>query len=418
MKDFFKTDRFRQWFAIFSAGAAIILFYFFIKNFPGLIVALERFSGIVRPFILGLVMAYLLCPVYNLVVRESYPFLKRHTRTGRQALTVARVLATIASLLVMIGVIVAFSYLIIPQVVKSIVALVEVVPRRVDMLTTQLREFLEVEGHQEIAAKLEEFLNNGTETIIAWAETKVLPGVGNLMSVVSTRVISTIRTVLDLLIGILICVYFLNGKEKFRAKIKQIIAAHCSRATANEIYNFGNYANHTFGGMINGKIIDSLIIGIICFIAMSVMKLPYAVLVSTIIGVTNIIPFFGPFIGAIPSAILIFVMNPIQALYFLIMVFVLQQLDGNVIGPRILGGQVGLSSFWVMFAIIVGGGLFGIIGMLIGVPVFAIISYYFDRYIKKRLDDRGCTTDPYNYIDFNKYDIDKNEVRSKKTGGF
>ena len=212
--------------------------------------------------------------------------------------------------------------------------------------------------------------------------------------------------------------YFLNGKEKFRAQIKQVIAAHFSRATASEIYNFGNYANHTFGGMINGKIIDSLIIGVICFIAMSILKLPYAVLVSTIIGVTNIIPFFGPFIGAIPSAILIFVMNPLQALYFLIMVFFLQQLDGNVIGPRILGGKVGLSSFWVMFAIIVGGGLFGPIGMLIGVPVFAIIAYYFDRYIKKRLKDRGCTTNPYNYTDFNKYDIDKNEVKSGKTGGF
>ena len=418
MRDFFKTDKFKQWFMIFSAGAAIILFYFFVKNFPGFVGALEKFSGIVRPFILGLVMAYLLCPVYNLVVRETYPLFKDRAKTGRQALTIARVLATIASLLVLFGVVVAFSYLIVPQVFKSIVALVEVVPKRVEALAQQLSSFLETEGHQQIAEKVEDFLNNGTDTIITWAENKFLPGVGNLMSAVSTRVISTIRTFIDLLIGILICVYFLNGKEKFRAQIKQVIAAHFSRATASEIYNFGNYANHTFGGMINGKIIDSLIIGVICFIAMSILKLPYAVLVSTIIGVTNIIPFFGPFIGAIPSAILIFVMNPLQALYFLIMVFFLQQLDGNVIGPRILGGKVGLSSFWVMFAIIVGGGLFGPIGMLIGVPVFAIIAYYFDRYIKKRLKDRGCRTNPYNYTDFNKYDIDKNEVKSGKTGGF
>ena len=183
-----------------------------------------------------------------------------------------------------------------------------------------------------------------------------------------------------------------------------------SRERANEIFEFGNFCNRTFGGFINGKLIDSVIIGIICFVAMTIIDLPYPVLVSSIIGVTNFIPFFGPFIGAVPSTIIICVESPIKALYFIILVIVLQTFDGNILGPKILGGTTGLASFWVMFAIILCGGIFGFVGMILGVPVFAVLYYYSSKFISKKLKRRNLPEDTVNYEEFNKYDIDRKEI--------
>ena len=166
-----------------------------------------------------------------------------------------------------------------------------------------------------------------------------------------------------MLLGMIACFYFLNGKEKFKAEIRKTIIAVFSHRHANEIFDFAAYSNRTFGGFINGKIIDSLIIGVICFVAMSILRMPYTILISTIVGLTNVIPFFGPFIGAIPSTVVIVLVDPVKALIFLVLIFLLQQFDGNILGPAVMGSKVGLASFWVMFAIIVGGGLFGFIGM-------------------------------------------------------
>ena len=193
----------------------------------------------------------------------------------------------------------------------------------------------------------------------------------------------------------------------FRSQTKKLILSISRDRVAEEIFNFLNFANKTFGGFISGKIIDSIIIGFICFGAMNVMGLPYPVLISTIIGVTNIIPFFGPFIGAIPSVVIIAIASPIQALYFLIMVVVLQQVDGNIIGPAILGNSTGLASFWVMFSIIVGGGLFGFIGMILGVPVFAIIYYYAGRIIKTKLSRKNLPVETWEYTSYRKLGVPK-----------
>ena len=230
------------------------------------------------------------------------------------------------------------------------------------------------------------------------------------MAQISMGVYVTLRTLFNLLISVIVCVYLLNGKELFKAQIKKIISATMTKEKSDDIFEFAYFANKTFGGFISGKLIDSLIIGILCFILMTIFNLPYTVLVSTIVGVTNFIPFFGPFIGAVPSALIICVASPIKALYFLILVFALQQFDGNILGPKILGGTTGLSSFWVMFAIIVGGGFFGFTGMVLGVPVFAVIYYYFSRYIKKRLARKQMPTETADYEEFNKYDINRKDV--------
>ena len=178
----------------------------------------------------------------------------------------------------------------------------------------------------------------------------------------------------------------------------------------NKIFDFANYCDHAFGGFIRGKIIDSLIIGVICFVAMAILRLPYPVLISAIVGITNVIPFFGPFIGAIPSAIIILMVSPIKTLYFLILVVVLQQVDGNIIGPKILGNTTGLSSFWVLFSIVVFGGLFGFPGMILGVPVFAVIYHYAGLAIRKRLKKRGLHQDTEDYEEYNEYDLSRKDI--------
>ena len=212
----------------------------------------------------------------------------------------------------------------------------------------------------------------------------------------------------DFFIGIIISIYFLNSKDTFLAQIKKVILATFKESTAQEIFEGAAFTNKTFGGFISGKIIDSIIIGIICFLVMSIFGWEYSLLISCIVGITNIIPFFGPFIGAIPSVLLLLMMNPWHALYFAIFAILLQQFDGNILGPKILGDSTGLESFWVLFAVLVGGGLFGFIGMIVGIPVFAVIYYYVGRQLNRRLAKKGFSTD------LNDYRIDPYRTRGPK----
>jgi len=209
---------------------------------------------------------------------------------------------------------------------------------------------------------------------------------------------------MDFFIGVIICAFFINRKEVFLAQAKKTIVAVFREDHADGILRGAAFTNKTFWGFISGKLIDSLVIGILCFIAMSILHWPYAVLISVIIGVTNIIPFFGPFIGAIPSAFLMFMVSPKLCLAFIVFVFILQQVDGNIIGPKILGETTGLSSIWVIFAILVGSGLFGVLGMILGVPVFAVLYAYFCYWINRRLEKKGLSTDLWDYHTLYRYD--------------
>ena len=240
-----------------------------------------------------------------------------------------------------------------------------------------------------------------------WAENILLPQSQVLIQGVSSGLLGVVSGIKNFSVGIIICVFFLNSKEIFAAQCRKIIFVLMDKENAIKFLYGARYVNRTFGKFINGKLIDSLIIGIICFIGMSVFDWPYKMLISVIVGVTNIIPFFGPFIGAIPSALLIFIISPITSLYFLIFILGLQQLDGNVIGPKILGGSTGLPSFWVMFAILVGGGIFGFVGMVIGIPVFACIYAYTSYTVNNKLEKKGFVTD------LNKYKLVGEEVSEK-----
>lgn len=395
---------------IFGAGAALIVLFRIIDRFDWVRESLDMIQGILSPFIFGLVMAYLLCPVYNLVVRRMYHLLKDGFRQKKTALRVARVAGSVLSLMTLFGVVGGLFALVLPETVRSVMGLVQMLPDRLTDLIEWSEKTLTAERYPEMAEAAELLIRHLRDNFSEWSENDLMPRIGEYMAQISMGVYVTIRTLFNLLIGVIVCVYLLNSKELFKAQIKKVISATMTKEKSDDIFEFAYFANRTFGGFINGKLIDSLIIGILCFILMSIFKFPYTVLVSTIVGVTNFIPFFGPFIGAVPSALIICLASPIKALYFLILVFALQQFDGNILGPKILGGTTGLSSFWVMFAIIVGGGLFGFTGMVLGVPVFAVIYYYFGRYIKKRLVRRQQPTETADYMEFNKYDIDRKDV--------
>ncbi|MFQ9893199.1 MAG: AI-2E family transporter [Emergencia sp.] len=410
MREYFKNRYVKLAVALFGAGAALIVFYEVVGNLQGVSDAWNTISSILSPFIFGLVMAYLLCPVYNVTVRRMYKVTNNAFKNKRHSLRWARVMGTIVSLLVLFGVIGGLFALVLPETIKSIVGIVQDLPERLTDLINWAENTFTAERFPEATASFELLINNFRDTFTDWTQNEFLPKIGFYMGQISQGVILTLRTLLNIAIGVIVCVYFLNSKELFKAQTKKLILATCTREKSDRIFEFAYFTNRTFGGFINGKLIDSLIIGILCFILMTIFGMPYTVLVSTIVGVTNIIPFFGPFIGAIPSAIIICFASPVQAIYFLILILALQQFDGNILGPKILGETTGLASFWVLFAILLGGGLFGFAGMVLGVPVFAVIYYYTSRHIEKRLERKHLPTETSEYEDFNKYDINRKDV--------
>ena len=411
MKKRFTESEIRLGKVLFLAGSGIVAVYFILKNISSVTGLAGSIVSILSPFIIGMVMAYLLCPIYNPLVRKFYRIFGKKLKSKKAALRWAKVLSSLIAVLLIIGVIAAVAMLIIPHVVTSVMGLIEVIPGRIDQVSAWIAELEGNAASDGISAVVGEALDKIYNYVSNFVESTLLPGLGSVMSSVSRGVITTVRVIFNFLIGIIVCVYFLNGKEHFRAQGRKMVISLFSREKAMSIFEFGNFCNRTFGGFISGKIIDSIIIGILCFILMNILGIPYSALISTIIGITNVIPFFGPFIGAVPSVATIFIVDPLKALYFVVLILLLQQFDGNILGPKILGDSTGLGSFWVMFAIIFFGGLFGFFGMLLGVPVFAVIYFYLKRYIDRKLRNKGLPEDTRTYEDFNAYDIDRKEVQ-------
>lgn len=400
-------------FSIFFAGLALLLCYYVLYNTGSIKGMLATINGILTPFYIGIIMAYLLCPIYNGTLRCVYRRNRGRFKTYSRDYRVSRFVASLVSFLVLIGVVAGFFMLIIPELIKSIVGIVGMIPGFLETVTQWINE--NIEGNAELAALLQGRIDNIFQSLIDWGQNNVLPGAEAILSGVSVGIKGTFGAIIDVFVSLIICIYILNSKEIFQAQAKKFVLAVFSPKKADDIFEFGRICNETFGGFINGKIIDSIIIGIICFIAMSILRLPLAVLISVVVGITNIIPFFGPFIGAVPSIILLMFIDPLSALEFAIMVVILQQVDGNIIGPKILGKATKLASFWVMFAILVGGGLFGFVGMILGVPTMAIIYVYLSRLINNRLVDKNLPKNTEIYEDFDKYKINKEDIFGKES---
>ena len=359
----------------FGAISLSILFFFLIYRFQGFGDAISKLTGILMPFIYGAVIAYLLKPVCNCVEN----FLRR--LLPEKLGTAANMLAVTISLLFGILVVYALIMMIVPQLITSVTTLYYTA-------RNNLNDFVDWASHQEIIAsnqKLLDFIetsyDNLQDTLDNIVRTKLVPSMQSLLSGAALGVMSFVTFLKNIIIGVIVSVYLLASRKKFGQQCKMILYSLIKPRWADIILEEILYADKMFGGFINGKILDSAIIGVLCYIACLIFKFPSALLVSVIIGVTNVIPFFGPFIGAIPATLLILIQNPIKALWFVLFVLVLQQVDGNIIGPKILGNTTGLSSFWVLFAILLFGGLWGFVGMIIGVPLFAVIYDVLKKFV-------------------------------------
>ena len=291
--------------------------------------------------------------------------------------------------------IVALFYLILPQLYGSIVMIVDNSPTYIANLTAWVEKTLK--GFPELEAYITDALTNVNTNVFDWVRSTLLPGLGSVVSNVTTGVAYAVKAVYNLIIGIIVSVYILGNIEGFAAGARRLSYSLFGIESAERIRDLLAFTDKTFMGFINGKLLDSAIIGLICYIVCAILNMPFALLVSVIIGVTNIIPFFGPLIGAVPSAIIILMVNPMKMLIFVIFIIILQQVDGNLIGPKILGSSVGINGFWVMFAIILGAGLFNFWGMLLGVPVFVLIYTAVDHLIVKRLKRNDL---PWEAVDY------------------
>ena len=327
-----------------------------------------------------------------------------------------RTVSIFLSLLIVFFLIYLFVRSVIPQVIESIQNIISQMPIYMESLiniaNTVITKF-DLFPERDIMAVIEHYY----EDIMGFVQENIVPSINGWVKTVYSSVFSFLGALWDLLIGFFIAVYLLSSKERFRAQVKKLIYSLFARERANLIVEDIRYIDKTFISFVAGKIIDSIIIGMLCFIVLTIINMPYTLLISVIIGITNIIPFFGPFIGAIPSAILILLIDPVKALYFVIFIIILQQIDGNLIGPLILGNSTGLSGFWVIFSITLFGGLWGMPGFFLGVPTFACLYAWLRRFMRESLAEKELPSDTDNYLNL-EY-IDKNnrihEKKSKRT---
>jgi predicted PurR-regulated permease PerM len=377
--------------------------------------AIGRFFSAMTPIIAGCVIAFLLNPIMNFFkyyLTKLFVKLLGEERK-RKASRIANAFAVAFTILVFVALIAAFLWVLIPELRDSIVKLYGNIPDYIENIRSWIKKILS--QNPEMEEYFDNSLTNFQNNITTIINDKLLPNMDTIIVTISSGIVGGIKFVLNFAIGIIVAVYILGSKEELGAQCKKIIYSIFDKKKGNKVLDGLDFVNSVFGGFINGKIIDSLIIGIICAIFCKGVDMPYAVLISVVIGVTNIIPFFGPFIGAIPSALLVLVDDPMMCVVFVIFIVILQQIDGNIIGPIILGDSTGLSGLWIMFAILVGGDLFGFAGMILGVPVFACIYTLLTILLRERLKKKGLTNSTAYYITLRRFDEETGEpVRGPK----
>ena len=386
-----------------SVIALCILFWYCIQNWDSVIGLVKKVLGIVAPIIYGAVLAYLTAPIYNRVKNGVKNMLSSVWKDEKHLNSLAKAAGTVASLALVLAIVAGMFQMLIPQLLESLKGIRDSFPQYLQNLYAWIQQVLA--DNPDIETMVLNNLQNGVKMFESWLEksfTQIdMNRLADFVTGVSSSVISLLEFVKNWLLGLIVMVYLLNIKDVLIAQAKKIVYSCMSLKWANSVVEEMRLVNQMFGGFIIGKLVDSLIIGIICFVGVSLMKMPFPMLLSVIIGVTNIIPFFGPFIGAIPTGFLVLLVSPVKCLYFLLWILLLQQFDGNILGPKILGNSTGLSSFWVLFSILLFGGLFGFVGMIIAVPAFAVIYDLIARAVHHSLRNRklSMTTEDYKDLD-------------------
>ena len=398
-----KKSYFRLGITIFSSLAVTILFFFLILRFQDISSYIGFILSAIQPVVIGMVFAYLLCPVAK--------FLERQCRRIKILTHAARLISVLLTILLAFGVLGMFCALILPQLVDSVRSLVEDLPHLLEVQLTRLSTYLESDS--EAADTVMQMITSMETSLMSWIKTNLFATV----STVASSVLSIGSALVNLVVSVIVTIYLLLEREHYIAQCRKLFYAVSRNKRFNcVVMETMHQVNQIFSGFISGKLLDSLIVGIICFVCLTILQMPYALLVSVIVGVTNIIPMFGPFIGAIPSAFLVLLVSPTKCLIFLIFIIILQQLDGNIIGPRILGNSTGLSALYVTVAMLLFGKLMGFLGMIVGVPLFATLYYIVKRmaeyYLRKQ--EMPISTQEYEIDTAEQESIEKTEEAVKK----
>lgn len=415
----FRIDKkyFYWGFTAFFVIAASICFYYLLFHGANISTGFHAFMSIAMPILDGFLLAYLLTPILNGVEKKLVLVLCRkcHISVNEKNKKKIRGISILITIIFVSVLLYGFFATVIPQLVRSVQSIIFQFPLYVNNLTGWITKLLA--DNPDIEATVIELFDKYSGELSNYLNHNLLPKMNELIKDVSLSFLSFLMRLWNLIIGFIISIYILGSKELFAGQAKKIAYALFEAPTANAIISDVRFTHRTFSGFIVGKIIDSIIIGLICFAGTSLMGTPYSVLVSVIIGITNVIPFFGPYLGAIPSALLILMVDPLQCLYFIIFILILQQFDGNILGPKILGDSTGLSGFWVIFSITLFGGMFGILGMIAGVPIFAVFYAAVRAIIHQLLKRKNMPTNTENYMDVgsveNKEFIPYNPVQKK-----
>lgn len=403
---------FGRWLGLFLVLVTALLLYLVIVNLDTIFGYIFYVAGIIKPVIYGAVIAYILNPlmkIYQRLITAAYKRKGKQVPEKKKGMFngISITLALVTGILI----IVVLFIMIIPQIITTMVTLVNNLPGQVDAYYKELVQ--KIENNRFIADTMQEVVLQGTKfldekmttEVIPWMRTELLPNLNTYAKQFASGVAAFLSVLYNLFIGLIVAIYLLGSKRVFAAQAKKIMYGLLKKHNADMVIYYLRVSNNMFSGFISGKIVDSAIIGLICFVAMTVLNLPYTMLVSVIVGVTNIIPVFGPYIGAIPSALLILLVDPKQAVYFLVLIIVIQQLDGNIIGPAILGESTGLSAFWVLFSILLFGGFWGIMGMLVGCPLFAVIYRIIKDFISMKLRKKELSDNTQEYMDLKSIEI-------------
>ncbi len=382
--------------AVFISLSAVVAFYFFLLRYQEVKAFFKIITSSLQPVMAGIVLAYLLCPVTK--------FLERLCCKTKLRASMARLISVLLSIVFAFGILSFFCALVLPQLVESVKGLIVDLPRLLEVQLERLNNYLTADN--EAAYTVMQMISSVETSLMTWIKTNLFATV----STVAGSVISIGSALVNLVVSVIVTIYLLLDRERYLAQVRKLFFAASKNQRFNRIVmETAHQVNQIFGGFISGKLLDSLIVGIICFVCLKVMNMPYALLVSVIVGVTNIIPMFGPFIGAVPSAFLILLVSPAKCVAFLVFIVILQQVDGNIIGPRILGNSTGLSALYVTVAMLLFGKLMGFMGMIVGVPLFATLYYIIKRIAEYSLRQQNMP------VETAEYDYKKEE--NKNIGG-
>ena len=393
---------------IFVTFACCILLFFVFFRFETFAGVFHKIIKSAQPIIIGLVLAYLLNPVMLFVEGIARRLVEPKIKEPDKVRKISRAVGVIGALLFLFLVLGLLIAAVVPSVINSVSSLIDTLPGYAKSAMDMVRngKF----GDNEYIELASTYIMTVVNQLEDWAQNTLLPQAQKYLAQITSGVISVVKAVMNFIVGAIVMIYVMTIQEKLTGQTKKLLYAVCNAKTGNKIIEIVRKASDIFGGFITGKILDSAIIGIICYLGCAILRIPDAILVAVIIGVTNVIPVFGPFIGAVPAILLVIIQSPIHALYLLIFIIILQQVDGNIIGPKILGSSTGLSSFWVMCAILIGGGLFGFFGMLLGVPVFAVIYYIVQQILDYVMTKKKLSIHTEDYIHLLSIDSVTNEM--------